>query len=609
MSLPRSIGEHLPRGSAAAASRIWSVLAGLLIPVTIWLIGGLAHQLDGVPGNGRDIWPRLTPTQLVGLIALASVAFGLAFYLTRRDADWRVRRFASGVRRAILGRSIHRVETLGAITQRDQVQRLLSDSLPAISRWTSLWYRVVPRSVLMLAGCLLLAILIDPWLTLLAIGFGAAIGWLQRRVLDPTARQRLDREIAEGRDRLVGVINRAAVLDRSIGDRRAAGAFDSVSAGLDAAIARRDRSSAFAFPVLWIAVSVAASVLLLGFVTNSQIAAEDSNVRRGDGLTLGDVVTLTLAIAGAVVSGTRLLNLVARRRRIARVLDHVERYLDDPSTSTLTPRQLALPRVEGGRRLRDGISMRSVDLKTYGGDAVLAGVSLDLRPGSLVAVIGSDAVSPRSLVELMMGFGKPASGEALVDGVAIDSIDRRSLAAAVMWVDASGPRWEGTIAENLQSAGGGPVDSREMIAVLNQLGIYERIVATPQGLETHLDAESATGSGDADDALTSLFYPIGIARACLAAPPVVLVDEPPAGDQTAGVHDRCLSVLRGLAAGGSLVVMLPRRLPTLRSADRVILLDGPKFSGEGRHADLLTSSDLYRHINYLLFNPYRRVGG
>ncbi len=596
-----SIREHLPAGPASVAGRFWAVAAGILIPVLIWLIGGLAHQLDGLPGNGRDIWPHLTPTQLVGLIALSSAAFGWFFYMTRRDADNRARRFAAGARRAILQRSIHRVETSGAITQRDQVRQLVTQSLPATSRLVSLWYRVVPRSFLMLAGCLVLAIAIDPWLTLLAIGFGAVIGWLQRRILDPTSRTASDRQIAGGRDQLVGIINRAAVLDRSIGDRRTAGAFDSASAGLDRLIAVRDRNSARAFPVLWIAVTLAAGVLLLGFVTNSRLTAADA------GLTLGDIVTLTLAIAGAVVSGARVVGLLARIRRGRRAVDQLDQYLDERATPPESRSVVALPKFADGRRLRDGISLRGVDLQTYDGTRILSGVSLELHPGTLVAVIGSEAVSPRSLVELTMGFGRPANGEAMIDSVPIESIDRRVMASTVMWIDASGPLWEGTIAENLHSPAGGDIDSRDMISALEKLGVYERIVATSQGLDTRLDLQSMLGPSELDDELASLAYPIAIARAFLATPPVVLVDEPAAGDQTAGVHDRCLTMLRELAAGGSLVVMLPRRLPTLRSADRVILLDGPKFSGEGRHVDLLSSSDLYRHVNYLLFNPYRPV--
>jgi len=66
-----------------------------------------------------------------------------------------------------------------------------------------------------------------------------------------------------------------------------------------------------------------------------------------------------------------------------------------------------------------------------------------------------------------------------------------------------------------------------------------------------------------------------------------------------------LACLKKLSQNGSLVIVLPRRIQTLRSADRVVLLNGPRLAGEGKHSELLANSDLYRHLNYLLFNPYR----
>jgi ABC-type multidrug transport system fused ATPase/permease subunit len=82
------------------------------------------------------------------------------------------------------------------------------------------------------------------------------------------------------------------------------------------------------------------------------------------------------------------------------------------------------------------------------------------------------------------------------------------------------------------------------------------------------------------------------------------MEPPPPAEHVA--DDPCLKALRKLADQGTLVVVLPRRLSTLRTVDRVVLLNGPRLAGEGKHAELLSSSDLYRHLNYLLFNPYRQ---
>jgi ABC-type transport system involved in Fe-S cluster assembly fused permease/ATPase subunit len=99
-------------------------------------------------------------------------------------------------------------------------------------------------------------------------------------------------------------------------------------------------------------------------------------------------------------------------------------------------------------------------------------------------------------------------------------------------------------------------------------------------------------------------YAIAVARAILHKPPIVLAMEPSSPDEHLA-DDPCLKALQKLVEGGALVVMLPRRLQTLRTADRVVLLNGPQLAGEGKHAQLLSDSDLYRHLNYLLFNPYR----
>jgi ABC-type protease/lipase transport system fused ATPase/permease subunit len=127
--------------------------------------------------------------------------------------------------------------------------------------------------------------------------------------------------------------------------------------------------------------------------------------------------------------------------------------------------------------------------------------------------------------------------------------------------------------------------------------VYEQIARLPEGLGTYASVEGSSLSTEAT-------YGIGLARALLHQPPILLVREPPAPSAQPG-DDPCLRAIKTLVAQGSLVVMLPRRLQTLRSADRVILLNGPRLAGEGKHAELLADSDLYRHLNYLLFNPYR----
>lgn len=195
-----------------------------------------------------------------------------------------------------------------------------------------------------------------------------------------------------------------------------------------------------------------------------------------------------------------------------------------------------------------------------------------------------------------MGFGMPSEGRVAIDGIQLRDIHPQALARNVMWSEPDGPVWEGTIAENLRGDDE-TINNSDLVAALEQVDVYERIQRLPDGLNTIITpGDSSLG--------VETTYAIGVARAVLHNPPIVLASEPPPPAEHLS-HDPCLAALKKLSQKGALVVMLPRRLQTLRFADRVVLLNGPRLVGEGKHAELLADSDLYRHINYLLFNPYR----
>jgi len=195
-----------------------------------------------------------------------------------------------------------------------------------------------------------------------------------------------------------------------------------------------------------------------------------------------------------------------------------------------------------------------------------------------------------------MGFGRPNGGEVRIDGLKLLDVHPASLAKNVMWIEPSGPLWDGTIGENL-AGNDTAVSNADIVEALREVGVYDQIQRLHEGLGTY----ATVGGGSLS---TEATYGIGLARALLHRPPILLVGEPPAPNAHFN-EDPCLKAIRKLVDQGSLVVMLPRRLNTLRSADRVILLNGANLAGEGNHAELLSDSDLYRHLNYLLFNPYR----
>jgi len=165
-----------------------------------------------------------------------------------------------------------------------------------------------------------------------------------------------------------------------------------------------------------------------------------------------------------------------------------------------------------------------------------------------------------------------------------------------LWIGADGPLSEASVIDNI-AAGHSNVDPHDIMLVTQKLGIYDALMRLSEGLQSIITPN--------DSRLTpEQRYAIGVARALLHKPPIIVVEEPPQPTEELAT-DVCFGALRGLVAEQSLVLMLPNRLNTLRSADRVLLLNGSKIAGEGKHNELLQTSDLYRHINYQLFNPYR----
>jgi ABC-type multidrug transport system fused ATPase/permease subunit len=153
----------------------------------------------------------------------------------------------------------------------------------------------------------------------------------------------------------------------------------------------------------------------------------------------------------------------------------------------------------------------------------------------------------------------------------------------------------GTITENI--SGGDPqVSAREVIEAARQALAYDFIQRLPHGFDTvvgehglHLSAVEA--------------MLLGFARILAHNPAVAIVGES-ADRYDATTEDVLASAMNRVATGRTMIV-LARRLPMLRSVERILLFHEGKLNGDGSHSELLESSELYRHLNYVRFNEFR----
>ena len=129
-----------------------------------------------------------------------------------------------------------------------------------------------------------------------------------------------------------------------------------------------------------------------------------------------------------------------------------------------------------------------------------------------------------------------------------------------------------------------------------------------RGLEAIKDLPEAfattVGPGGTNVA-ASIAFRIGLARAMIGNPSVLIVQEPPEPTDETEAHaiDAALQQLRS----GRTLIVVPSRLATLRAADRVFLIHQGRLHAEGTHTELLQANALYRHLNYVLFTPFREV--
>ena len=588
-----------PEAGGGLVAYLWATLAGLLVPVLVVLVGLLAALLDSVglgttpvrlgthlyvplPDGFIQQPPLIQLAELVMVALLVAAAFCLSIWLHRRAADKRSRGIVKALHARVLSQSLRRAELEGAAAQHLRADELIGKSLPELQSGLSMWYRAVPRSVLMMGGCVVVSLLVNVWLALLAVISGVLLWQLYQRLRGGQDTELSDWEVPRTRRRMAEIVGQAPLLARLQTQGLADRAFRTELDALYRRLANEDARRGRVWPSLFLATATAIAVLILGLGVN---LFDEQN-----GLSVPAALVLGLALTGAVAAAGRLAELKRRLAISTHACEAIYSYLKRSDEIAPTEQRVGLAGI------RDGVDIQDVTLNDSTGQPILSHLSLDLVPGTLVSLLGTEPVTTRALTELLMGFGRPSEGRVLLDGIKLLDVHPTALAKSVMWIEPDGPIWDGTISENLRG-GDDAINNSDIVDALEQVDVYERLQRLPEGLSTYVT------TGDSMLGVETT-YAIGVARAILHKPPILLAMEPPPPAEHIP-EDPCLTALRKLVSAGTLVVMLPRRIQTLRNADRVVLFNGPRLVGEGKHADLLNESDLYRHLNYLLFNPYR----
>jgi ATP-binding cassette subfamily B protein len=213
----------------------------------------------------------------------------------------------------------------------------------------------------------------------------------------------------------------------------------------------------------------------------------------------------------------------------------------------------------------------------------LKAISLEARPGEVIAIVGPTGAGKTTLMNLLVRFFDPWQGRITVDGRDLRSLRYQSVREQIALVLQDPFIFPYTVAENIAyGRPGATLDEIEAAAVA--ANAHDFIMRLPEGYESVIGERGATLSGGEKQRLS-------IARAFLKDAPVLILDEPTSA-LDARTEAMLLEALERLMEG-RLTFIIAHRLSTIRNADRILVLDHGEVVEQGRHSDLVAQDGLY----------------
>ncbi len=554
---------------AAVLALILTAAISLILPIAV------RQVVDSFGSSNGEILDKyfLAALLIAGLLAVGT---GLRYYLVTRLGE----RVVADIRKAVFARMIGMSPSFyEQIMTGEVLSRITTDTTLILSVIGSS-VSVALRNVLIFAGGLVLMLFTSAKLSLLVLLIVPA-------VIVPiiVLGRRLRLLSRENQDWIAASSGSASEALLSV---QTVQAFTHEAATRDAFTDVTERSFIAAKKRVGTRAIMTAIVIALifsGVVGVLWIGARD--VRAG-AMSVGALVQFliyAIMVAGSVAALSEIWGELQRAagatERLVELLN-AQDTVDDPATPAL----IQHPAV--GEIVFDNVSF---SYPARPGQSALAGINLRVKPGETVALVGPSGAGKSTIIQLLLRFYDPSSGQITIDGVRLQDMSRADFRREIALVPQDPVIFAASARDNI---GFGRLDASdaEIVVAARAAAADEFLAVLPKGYDTYVGERGLMLSGGQKQR-------IAIARAILRDSPILLLDE-----ATSALDSESeLAVQKAVEemAADRTTLIVAHRLATVKKADRILVFDQGRIVAEGTHASLVAQDGLYARLARLQF--------
>lgn len=288
-----------------------------------------------------------------------------------------------------------------------------------------------------------------------------------------------------------------------------------------------------------------------------------------------EIARMFANIQAAQASAERTIDLIETKPDITDTDEAVEKYGD-----LLNPKPANWPAITGA------IEFKDVAFNYAEGEQVLENFNLKVAPGEKIALIGETGAGKSTIINLLCRFYEPVSGAVFIDGVDYRKYSQIWLQSNLGYVLQSPHLFSGTIEENIRY--GKPHATQEEVEqAAKAVNAYDFIISLPEGFNAEV-GEGGTKLSAGERQL------ISFARAILKDPKIFVLDEATASVDT--VTESIIQQAVDKILQGRTSFIVAHRLSTIRSCDRILVINTGKIVEEGNHKTLLEKRGYYYNL-------------